>query len=403
MKPLFRAWLYYISTFTAGFILISLITYYLSPHFFPSPSGELYGKYLYYIDNREKYDLLFLGDSRTYCAVQPELIDKTLGTTSFNLAHWTNWLPTQYPLVRDLAMQIPKKTTVVLLVGHNNFQESKIFDKYPIGIFNIKEYFDIGFSFWSLYDNLASFNPLLHFFSKRANIRKLLFRTFDISLLHAATDYTTTYNSFLHFFTTKANVRKLLLRNFDNSLLHATTNCTTSYQYEEYAKRPAVVRVQPVKAEGIIRSLALHKNNGGYERIELDEEFFRSKQQLDPNKPLSVPPQYYDARYIQLFKKILSSFKSAGTKLLVVEIEEAPYRYGSSANRETWRTHLRNTIQKDVEANGYPYITLPWDNIPDAGYFDYNHLNSKGIALFTPMITKALAPYLSTTSPKYTP
>ena len=367
MKPLFRACFYYAGTFIAGFVVISLLAYYLSPRFSPSPSGELYNKYLYYTDNIKKYDLLFIGDSRTFCAVQPELIDNALGSTSFNLAHWTNWLPTQYPLVRDLATQIPKETTVVLLVGHINFQGNKIFDKYPIGIFNIKEYEEMGFSLLELFDNMASFNPFLRFFHKRATIRTIIFQTCDRSL------YTLQPHS-------------------------PSAPC----RYGAYAKRPAVISVESVKAEGKVRSLALYKNNGGYERIELDEAFFRNKQQIDLNKPVQLTPPNYDSRYIKLFKKILSSFKSAGTKLLVVEIEEAPYTYGFSTTRDTWRKNLRSIIKKEVETNGYPYITLPLENIPDAGYFDHNHLNSKGIALFTPMLTKALASHISTASPKNT-
>ena len=60
-----------------------------------------------------QYDLLFVGDSRTYCAMHPEQIDPLLGTRSVNLAFWAHWFPSQYPAAQDILEAAPAGTCIV--------------------------------------------------------------------------------------------------------------------------------------------------------------------------------------------------------------------------------------------------------------------------------------------------
>jgi hypothetical protein len=51
-------------------------------------------------------------------------------------------------------------------------------------------------------------------------------------------------------------------------------------------------------------------------------------------------------------------------------------------------------VRAVVEARGIPYVRVDWDAFSDADYFDAYHLNSRGIARFTPMFAAAVAPAL---------
>lgn len=372
MTKLSQAFAIYAATFVLGFIAVSLLAYHASARFSPSPSGELYNKYLYINDNLDKYDILFLGDSRAFCAVQPERVDAVLGTSSFNLAHWTNWFPTQYPLVRDLAPHIPDHTTVVLFVGHINFFHSKIFDKYPITLPGIPEYLETGFSLLDIYDNIASFNPLLRFYHKRATVRTLFLQTMD---------------------------QPLLTREAIPEQPHATTPLTTDLdlRIQALSALPEVAFVEVLRDKGDETSIALHKNNGSYERVEINEQYFRNKQKTARDEAKAAPPPAPDVRYVKLFWKMLKAFKDARVNLIIVELEEAPHTYGSPSVRDQWRAFVRSIAKPAAEESGFHYITLPLEAIPDAGYFDYNHMNSKGVDLFTSMLVKAIAPHIART------
>lgn len=365
-NPLLRAIAIHTTAMIAGFLTLSLLAYALSPRFSPSPSGELYSKYLFFREQPDRFNLYFLGDSRAFCAVQPEQIDKLLGTRSFNLAHWSNWLPTQYPMAADLAHLFPTNATVVMFIGHVNFQGEGIYDKYPIGLDRVPEYLEMGFTPEQLWDNIASFNPFLRFLHKRGTVRTLL----------------------------ENNLARPWITLRDDPRDAPLGTAPTSELINRLAGRPEVDFIDPQYADGKTTSLALHKNNGAYERVELDEAFFRAHQHGGPDQHMAGPPRAPEPKYLALYKRILDDFSAAGVGLVVVELEEAPHVYGSRANRERWRHYLRSFAKPLAEAHGFPYLTLPLETIPDTGYFDYDHMNSKGIALFTPMLAKALTPFV---------
>lgn len=362
----FRAALIYITTGCLGFFAVSYLAFTCSSRFTPSPHGELYSKYLHITTQPDRYDLLFLGDSRAFCAVHPALIDQQLDTRSFNLAHWTNWLPTQYPLVRDLVHVIPPKTNVVLFIGHINFQHSEIYDKYPIGIASIAEYQNLGFRFQELWNNIASFNPLLRFYHKRSTVRSIFQSKLDQQCISFEPAFSPSPQS-----PTELDLTIQALR-----------------------QNAHVAFVETIRSGAHVTSLAVHTTDGSYERIEIDESFFRKQQNESSQRVPAIPPAKPDARYLGLYKKILTAFKETSINLIIVELEEAPYLYDSAVTRESWRRHVRSFAQTEAHANGFPYITLPLELIQNEGYFDYDHMNSKGIRQFSPMLTNAIAPYL---------
>jgi len=96
-------------------------------------AGRLPAKMNYYARAARDYDMVFLGDSRTFCDFHPEILDSVLGTHSFNLGHWTNWFPTQYAQANDLLRTMPSDTVVVWSIGFQNFSFEPIQPAYPIG------------------------------------------------------------------------------------------------------------------------------------------------------------------------------------------------------------------------------------------------------------------------------
>ncbi len=102
----------------------------------------------YYRQHYNEYNVIYVGDSRTYCGMDPELLDKLLGTKSLNLATFAHWFPTQYPSFQDIVSFIPYKTIVVWSIGHQNFRQvHKIINTtYHIGFDNLFKYLRLGYS-----------------------------------------------------------------------------------------------------------------------------------------------------------------------------------------------------------------------------------------------------------------
>lgn len=87
-----------------------------------------------YLQDPKPYSAIFLGDSRTYCDIHPELLESFVpGMHALNLSNFSNWFPTQLGVVREIANRIPPGTQVIWSIGHQNFSSSRIPVVYPIG------------------------------------------------------------------------------------------------------------------------------------------------------------------------------------------------------------------------------------------------------------------------------
>src|ERR1041385_5695423 len=51
-----------------------------------SPVGLPHQRLNWYCEHRSEFDLLWIGDSRTYCAMDPQLTDPLLGRRSMNMS-----------------------------------------------------------------------------------------------------------------------------------------------------------------------------------------------------------------------------------------------------------------------------------------------------------------------------
>jgi hypothetical protein len=163
-----------VSTFAVAICATSLATY---PKFTANPGGEnaLPSKAAYYLQHRGEYNVVFLGDSRTYCGIHPALIDDAAGTRSYNLAVFANWVATQYALAGDIAAEIPKDTTVVMSVGYANIRSDSenltVQRIYPIGFGDALRLQLWGFRSPGVWDNVFYFSPFAHAIADRAELR----------------------------------------------------------------------------------------------------------------------------------------------------------------------------------------------------------------------------------------
>ncbi|MBI1796069.1 MAG: hypothetical protein HYR74_03345 [Candidatus Eisenbacteria bacterium] len=326
--------------------------------------------------DRHRYNLVFVGDSRTYTDFDPGQLDPLLGTRSFNLAHWAHWFPTQYASFRDLIPLLDSGTVVVWSVGHQNFRpvDATVNAAYPIPVVEVPRYLGWGYAFPAIEDNVASsFLDGLPVHAKRDRI-----------------------HAFLGTLTPQLRARAA------GGPAPALEN---QAPYDSIARTlaadPAVERVRPFVDGSLITSAEVFKLRGNYTRVELAPAYFRGKQRglaetkarelAEPGRrdePFAPAPEYWNT-----FAGALDLFQRHHVRLVVNEVEEAPYNYAIGGHDGGYRAFMRR-VRAYVEGRGIPYTRVAWEAFADSEYFDFNHLNSRGIAHFTPLIAAQLRPYV---------
>ncbi len=329
----------------------------------PNPAGELLSKGAWYQRHSASLNLIFLGDSRTYCAMQPEVLDPLLGTRSFNLSHWAHWLPTQYPQAVDLAPVIPPGTTVVWTIGEQNFGAGEILDKYPIGLTNILAYRGVGISLAQMAENLAAFNPLLSLYSRRGALLGRVRGLADWPLVAGGQE---------------AGAMEELRR-----------------LEQEALARPSVVRAEVQSPQGRPVAVAQFMRGGGYLLEELDPAHFRARQQLNATTDMAQPTGLApDPSRWALYLAMLDLFRVNNVHLVVNVLEEAPYCYPDPTQKLRMRAFMDGPVRHEVEARGFAFVRADLDQLTDADYFDFNHLNSRGAEKFSRLLAAVLRPHL---------
>lgn len=340
----------------------------------PSPAGRLQQKLAFYATHAEDYNLIFVGDSRTYCAMHPDLIDAELGSKSINLAHWAHWFPTQYSHFQDLLPMVPEGTIIVWSVGHQNFKpvHKEIGTVYPLRTQNLPTYLNWGYRLNDVTNNLLFFHPVTNVIGWMPRLRNKLDQCIDRPL------WSTSATS-SNLATVETDLQTLLAR----------------YQNDEQ-----IARLEVMRHQGQPTSIALFKQNGAYARVEIDHQFFRKKQNLAHGRQAHIAAgeqaEFVPAEeYWRTFLAILDLCKQHNVQLIVSEIEEAPHQYPTAEHKVYFREFMRTRVQQTVEAKGFPYIRADFDQLTDEDYFDYNHLNSRGIEHFTPLLAKQLRTVIS--------
>jgi hypothetical protein len=279
------------SMVTIGFVSI--------PKVKPTLSGAapLQWRVQHYLQDPHAYSVIFLGDSRTYCGIHPELIERYVNTMhGLNLSNFAHWLPTQYSMVRDIVESIPNDTLVVWSVGHQNFfLNGAAFDIvqsiYPVSFADAYKMvrWNGGVPLRGLSSNLINFHGSLYAIGTLQRSRQRLERAIrkGISVAQAAE-----VEGGLAGAPTPRNV----------------VSMADAEQLRQAAlKEPDIVAADITDDKGAATSIVRYFRRGGYHRTELDQEFFRAKQRTMGG---TGPYSGYQPEHIQLilFDAILDLF-----------------------------------------------------------------------------------------------
>jgi hypothetical protein len=334
-------------------------------------------------DGRQ-YDLVFVGDSRAYCGFDPELLDPLLGTHSINLSYWAHWFPTQYPSFQRLVPLLAPNAIVVWSIGHQNFRavDGAVNTTYPIGLANVPRYLRWGYATTQIEDNVAS--SLLDGIPAHA-YRDRIRRGLDGVAAR---------------FVPRGGIAGGGQPLGEGAVSEVSPGAGALAHQSEFdslraalAHDPAIERVRPWVDGGEITSAEVSKVRGNYTRVEFDPGYFRARQaELARELHPTDAPFTASAEYWNTFAAALDLFQSRHVHLIVNEVEEAPYHY-AGPDAERYRGFMRG-VRRYVEGRGIPYVRVRWEDFDNADYFDYNHLNSRGIARFSPMLADSLRPRL---------
>ena len=386
MNTLRRTIIFYL---VALFVLLSVPNILYPPRLSkpePSSVGSPRGKLEYYKKHLKDFNLVFIGDSRTYCAMDSAAIDKLLATKSINLSSWAHWFGTQYPQIKELVPLIPKDTTIIWSIGHQNFHDihSEVNSKYPIKLSLVPDYLSAGFSWAEIKSNVID----------TALSKSALGYLPGASIFSQAKHKRYKLESWLNSDLNKVPTKKLKEQKY--SISHKQRNEKHAVALAElYRTKPDTQHVQFKRESGLITSLEVIKRRGSYVRVEIEKDFFREKQKEQAlNEASEVDPRKLpDKKYWSLFKKILKEFKDNKIKLIVNEIEEAPFVYQTDVRKAQFDKFMEQ-VKSEVSSQGIPYIKIDFTKLKTDDYFDYNHLNQKGINKYLPLLSSELKPLL---------
>jgi hypothetical protein len=348
-----------------------------------------------YLEEPEPYSAVFLGDSRTYCDVHPELLEPLVpGLHALNLSNFSNWFPTQLALIREIVQRIPPRTLVVWSIGHGNFSgigsgTLSVQRVYPIGFLDAARlmWWNYGRAPQGLFDNLSYYQPPLHAFVAARELHGAFEAALKRPIISSDKVVRIAYTSAAHAGTAQGAPGAM-----QEDKLSAAARAL-----EQRARSdPDVTAATATVDEGRITSIIRYFRRGGYHRTEIDPDYFRAKQNAMGYKPLSdaeanayntLPPGALEWR---VFLSILDIFSQRGTRLVVNELEEAGFVYGHPLVRSKWRKMMRDLVQPEIERRGFTYMRTNLDALADDDYFDWNHMNSKGVGKYTIMLAQRL-------------
>lgn len=397
------------------FLLLNLVKKQLP--FYPIPQTALEANNGYFWTKVEffkkrieagDYNVLYLGDSRSYCNIQNDMVEKKLfpGVSSLNLSHFGVWFPIQYRLFKELIPIIrnQKNITVVWTINPDNFRRIDygtqkenqwwVASMYSIDLETVYEFWKMGYPLRRLIDEYIlspnSFFPKL--WQKTNEWRQKLEE--PIYLPFILTDYKPKQGS------TIAS-QPVYSKRTDKTIQYGHTEKVNQI-IRFYEEQPGTLIIKPVENEKKeITSIEIVRSGGSYYRIEITPEFFREKQSASRTRISNV----YSARpvvkcveiappHFNLFLKILKLCKDNNINLIINEFHKAPFNYVSNEHKNVCYSFMSDIVKKETEKNGFSYIAVDYDIFEDSDFFDADHMNSKGGDKLAPMLAEKLYPLL---------
>jgi hypothetical protein len=327
-----------------------------------------------FIKNKNRFNLIFLGDSKAYHTYDPETIDRALGTRSYSLTEMSHRFPTQYSQARDLLAQIPRTTTVVWSIGPNNFTNAEVNEVYPIWIKYLPDYFRMGYAWSRVKKNVVTYNffrpyaawvPGLYGYVIRGDLKVLVDQW------------------------KQSPIRKSAAVAAASPVKNRSAYLAVKRQFAGRSDVTVGARIEG----GAVVAAVLQKAQGNVAWVEIDRQFFRrwqAKDALERQALLNEPDLKVDAANWNCYIETLELFKKSGARLVVSELGEAPYSNGSPAHRKAVMDLLERT-RSEAERRGIPYIRFNHDDYLDQDYMDLNHLNFNGLIKFHRYFIPALS------------
>lgn len=320
-----------------------------------NPAGPLPEKKAYYIEHRDDYDALFLGDSRTLCGMHPDFIDPAWGRTSYNLSHWATWMPTQYALIHDVVESIPPGTVVVWSVGHKNFERQELKAVYPFRWRDIPFLARAGYPVGELLNVQLSFSPLSALVGRR-----------------------------IEFFE---KIQAWMATPLVSPAMAVPTDTSAPARPQEQG----VAYIEPWHDDkGRLVSEGLYKTNGAMARREIIPSYYRAIQARRESENRSIEHLNYNPAAMAVFRRALDEFRRAGVNVIINEMEEAPYTYKDEATRRAYRDSFRAHIAPVIKEYGFTFVTSDGIAPRNDDYFDYNHLNEAGAKRYDAALARKL-------------
>lgn len=353
----------------AGFVLTAIVLSFLAEPFLvrldaglPKHVPGLVEKRKMWSQNKERFDLVFIGDSRTYLGIAPTYIEQSSGLKGYNLGFWANWLPTQVALIRDISKDLPKRKIIVWSVSHDTFKKrpGEVNTIYPLGMSNAFSLWQNGFSIRDLSENVLRFFPGLSLFVARDRLRM------EMNTLLAS-----------------------------NGSAAPSVDDTLFKQVAEAGKSTLnAFAALPVISQNAVTAVDFYTDDGGLVRQELVSEYYRARQ-LEASRDLAPADHFQpDSVYVELFQSTLRWLKEHRIPVIVNEMELAPYHYGHGRSGESFRNFM-TSLRADLEREAVPYIRVAFETYPNKYYFDFTHLNHDGVRAYAKDFVTAAVPYVN--------
>lgn len=371
----------------------------------------------YYRTHADEYDLVFIGDSRTFINLQPNAIDAVLGTHSINLGMWGHYFATQYGQLSDIIDRIPKNSTVIWSIGHRNFQPVDelvwkdfyppaqrtpfnpngrwFIDRYPVHAKNAPSLLSWGYPWQAVKRNLIRFGPFGEVLEQAREWRYTINRRRNnpVAELRLRPGTPNRPTEAAPQITPPPPAQPPMKVWSDQDILDLR---------RRYIADEQVGDMNVIQGDGAVNSIVVYTLQGSYLRIETDPAFFRTKQReltetirqerkpdAEITEPYAPSPPFW-----RNFLAILDLFKTRGVHVVVNELEEAPFIYAAWGGESEMRRFMEEQVIPAVTARGFPYIRPDFSQVRDEHYFDMDHLNAEGVRVFTPRFAEALRPHL---------
>jgi len=343
-------------------------------------------KVVTYLAQKERYRLLFVGDSRTYTDIQPRVVGPIVGRPAYNLASFGLWLPVQYLEFRDVFAKIPRDTVVVWSLSHRNFlpvgDRWWIPGQYKFDLMDGLEYALDGYPIPRIvreYEE-SPFSPV----DLAVIARKRLIASLDRTIWRDG--------------ARKAPVNQQVGNGemIGAASLVEHNQAAAARIIERLRQDQQVNAISPVMRDGVVNSVESTRIDGGYDRIIIDPAYFRKVQAgLWPQYRNSNAGCRFEANkvYMRTFEKILDLITRYHLRVIVNYIEDAPGSWSSDSERACGKQFMIETVVPTLARHGVEVVLpdlYPLIDFSNEWYFDESHLNTEGAAIYSKLLAAEL-------------